>query len=538
MSVDIATENALSGTYTFGDMHTGTQYGDLSVAGFARQPSVNVGDTIEFCTDGSPSSIQIYRCGWYGGTNAFRLVDTISATPATQPEATTIANSNGGTSTTDWTVTASWNVPSTAVSGMYMAMIRNAANNDAFYASFVVRDDDAYADIIYKTSDTTWGAAYNHYGTKSAVDGKDVYGSGTGVGNIMERCFAVSYHRPQLTMGGVVQTFWWACEIPLIRFLERQGYTIKYVTGVDLDKQGVSLLADKSGVFISSGHDEYWSETMRDAVEDWRDNHAGRSIFMSGNEVFWKTRFEYNGDETIMWCHKDTMPGPTGFTRSAGEPLDPVAWTGTWKDTRWADNRPEWLLTGTDFRMNGMNEFDPLVLSNPYGGHPVWGGSSLVDGDVTFIKALGFEGDSLRPTQPEGSFKVLAAYTRNINGSYADDNGQNYSGNGDLTWGIVSQRYSGGGVTVGFGTCQWSWTLDGTHDRGTTTPQPAAQQFMINLLRDLGAEPTTLMSGVSLQPQNSLDVYGLDPSSAGWRKSDGSRLYPFLMVESELVQLN
>lgn len=548
MSIDIATENARTdGRIVWEDLKV-SGHGDITVAGFARSISKNIGETIQFSVDGIATVIDIYRVGWYGG-DGFRKVATITNTPTTQPQATTIPNSNGATTCTGWSVTASWAIPSDAVSGMYLALVRSVPGPDAFYISFVVRDDSATADIVYKTSDSTWGAAYNHYGTKSNINGKNVYGSGTGVGNIMERSFAVDYHRPVITRGGVSQTFWMACEMPMIRFLERQGYAIKYVTCVDLDKQGKSLLTGAQ-VFLSSGHDEYWSEPMRRAVEQYRDEDAGRSIFMSGNEVFWKHRYVYSGDRATLYCYKDTMPGPSGFTRSSGAPLDPVSWTGTWKDTRWPNREPEWLLTGTDFRMNGsgapgnpgMNDLDMTIPMNPYGGHKVWGGSALVDGDITLTRALGFEADEARPTQPSESVRMLAAYTRDISGARADDNGENYTETGMLEWGIVSQRYTGGGLTIGFGTCQWSWVLDGTHDRGPGTDVSlAAQQMTVTMLRDLGAEPETLMSGITLQPVNNLDEYGevpvLEFPGGTWYNFSGNTIRPYAKKGANLVPL-
>lgn len=510
MSIDIVAENALAGTYTLTQMSPGTQQGDISVAGFARQVSYNVGETVQFCVTGAPTEIQIFRAGWYNGVG-FRRITTIPNTNAVQPDGTTIAGSYGGTSMTAWTTTATWAIPLTAVSGMYMAMIRNAANTDAFYITFVVRDDAAVADIIYKTSDTTWGAAYNHWGTLSAPNGSNLYGTGTGVGNIMQRSTMVSYHRPVITRGTVTQTFWWACELPLIRFLERNGYSIKYISSVDLDKNGASMLSGKGSIFLSSGHDEYWTTPMRNAVEQWRDGSGGHSIFMSGNEVFWRARFEYVGDETRLWCYKDTMPGPTGVTRVAAQPFDPVTWTGTWKDTRWTDRKPEWFLTGTNFGMNGVYDYDAVIPKNPYGGIKVWGGSSLVDADITLTGVVGFEADHKYPTQPAGSYSILASYTRAAPGGLADANGQNYDVPGNIEWGIVAQRYLSGALTVGFGTCQWSWTLDNTHDRLGGAESLNAQKFTVNLLNDLGAQPKSLMSGIILQPKTLLDDYGVIP---------------------------
>ena len=547
MSINIVAENAHPGTFTIGEMRPGTDGGDMSVAGFARQISYNVGETAEFCIMGSPAEIRIFRAGWYGGTG-FRQVDVITNTPATQPEDSVVSGSYGGTTATAWSVTATWNIPANAVSGMYLAMVRNAANTDAFYITFVVRDDAAIADIVYKTSDTTWGAAYNYWGTKTTPAGKNLYGQGSGVGNIMDRAVMVSYHRPVITRAGVIQTYWWACELPLIRFLERNGYSIKYISSVDLDKTGSSLLTGKASIFLSSGHDEYWTTAMRNAVEEWRDQGGGHSIFMSGNEVFWRARFEYVGDEARLWCYKDTMPGPTAAgARSAGSALDPVTWTGTWKDTRWAERKPEWLLTGTDFGMNGVFDYDAVIPKNPYGGLKVWGGSSLVDSDITITGVIGFEADHARPTQPLGSYSILASYTRAAPGGLSDANGQNYNVPGNIVWGVVAQRYSSGALTVGFGTCQWSWALTGTHARGTTVVSLPAQQFTINLLNDLGASPQSLMSGLFLREITSLDEYGLNPGTVVPETpladdliymGDGRGMKPYLLRSGALVELD
>jgi hypothetical protein len=545
VSINIVAENALAGTWTFDQMHTATPTGDTSVPGFARKISYNVGETVEFCVHGSSTSIQIFRAGWYGGVG-FRRVTTITNTPATQSDGAAISGGYGGTTMTAWTTTATWTIPVDAVSGMYLALVRNAGDTDGFYISFVVRDDAAVADIVYKTSDTTWGAAYNHWGTLSSMNGKNLYGSGTGVGNIMDRATVVSYHRPVLTRGAVVQTFWWACELPLIRFLERNGYSVKYISSVDLDKNGVNMLNGKASIFLSSGHDEYWTTNMRNAVESWRDVSGGHSIFMSGNEVFWRARFEYVGDEARLWCYKDTMPGPTDApTHVAGTPFDPVEWTGTWKDTRWPDRKPEWLVTGTDFGMNGVFDYDANVPKNPYGGLKVWGGSALVDNDIILTSAIGFEADHTHPTQPEGSYSILASYTRVADGGLSDANGQNYNVSGNIRWGIVAQRFTSGALTIGFGTCQWSWTLDNTHDRGTTITSQNAQIFTVNLLNDLGAAPHTLMSGIILQPRNSLDDYGRipvvtppPPETAKFYLEDGTEVTPYiLLVTGELVPL-
>lgn len=508
MSNAIALENARTGIFE-PDIRSLSGFGSVQNMGFSRRISKNIGERMEFSCTGPGSQIDIYRVGYYGN-RTLRLVVTIPNTPTDQPDSIDIPNSNGAKTCTNWSVTAYWDIPMESVSGFYLAVYRNDAGSNPFYIPFIVRDDAAESDVLYKTSDSTWASAYNHYGSPSDLNGKNLYGSGSGLGQIGDRSFCVDYHRPILTRRDVPQTYWMACELPLIRFLERSGYSVKYTTCVDLDQDAETQLS-KTKIFLSSGHDEYWSRAMRTGIENWRDTKAGRSLFLSGNEVLWKSEYQHSGDRSTLWCRKDTMPGPG--SHNAGQAFIPGEWQGTWKDTRWSQNEPEWLLTGTDFRMNGVNDFDPTIPTNPYSGHPVWGGSSLNDGDLTFQRAMGFEADSIRPTQPDQSVKVLASYTRDIPGMYADDNGQTYSNNGVLNWGIVSQRYLGGGLTVGFGTCQWSWLLDNEHDRGLRNEVSIdAQKFTTNLLHDLGATPATPIPGVALRNRVSLDAYGLDPS--------------------------
>ena len=67
-------------------------------------------------------------------------------------------------------------------------------------------------------------------------------------------------------------------------------------------------------VFLSVGHDEYWSGQQRANVEAARD--AGVHLaFFSGNEIFWKTRWESSIDSSgtpyrTLVCYKETHDYP------------------------------------------------------------------------------------------------------------------------------------------------------------------------------------------------------------------------------------
>ena len=175
----------------------------------------------------------------------------------------------------NWSVSASWSVPADATSGLYVARPRRADNGGASHIAFVVRDDDGSSDLLFQTSDTTW-QAYNSYGGNSLYAGPG-------------HAHKVSYNRPFVTRGGPIEDWFFNAEYPMLRWLERNGYDVSYFSGIDTARRGSELLEHEA--FMSVGHDEYWSAEQRDNVEAARD--AGVDLaFFSGNEVYWKTRWE------------------------------------------------------------------------------------------------------------------------------------------------------------------------------------------------------------------------------------------------------
>ena len=176
-------------------------------------------------------------------------------------------------------MSATWAVPANAVSGIYLAKLVREDPEDgrASHIAFVVRNDSGGADILFQTSDTTW-QAYNEYG------GNSLY-----VGSPDGRAYKVSYNRPFTVRGTSPEDWVFNAEYPMVRWLERNGFDVSYASGLDADRSGGELL--EHAVYLSVGHDEYWSGGQRANVEAARD--AGVHLaFFSGNEVFWKTRWE------------------------------------------------------------------------------------------------------------------------------------------------------------------------------------------------------------------------------------------------------
>src|SRR5204862_1402290 len=165
------------------------------------------------------------------------------------------------------------------------------------------------------------------------------------VGNPMGRAFKVSYSRPFNVPN--MYTWLFSAEFPMIRWLEANGYDVSYFTGVDTDRNGPLIRQHR--VFMSVGHDEYWSGPQRANVESARD--AGVNLaFLSGNEIFWKTRWEASIDGTNT-SHRTLVSYKETFNDAKIDPT-PV-WTGTWRDPRFSPpadgGRPENGLTGTIF---------------------------------------------------------------------------------------------------------------------------------------------------------------------------------------------
>jgi len=107
-------------------------------------------------TPTSTYTIGIFRIGYYGGLGA-RKVATITPSaklPQSQPPCITDVATNlydcG-----NWAVSASWNVPRTAVSGVYLAVLIRPDTGGASQITFVVRNDSSTSDIVFQTSEET-----------------------------------------------------------------------------------------------------------------------------------------------------------------------------------------------------------------------------------------------------------------------------------------------------------------------------------------------------------------------------------------------
>src|ERR1700747_3363924 len=167
----IEAENCLPGTPASQWYVDGA--GSPNIQGFTTDISVNVGQTIFFkiSTPATSYRIDIYRLGFYQGNDG-RFVSSISPSvplPQVQPSCLT-DSSTGLVDCGNWGISASWTVPSTAISGVYFARLLRLDTGETGAIIFVVRNDSSLSDILVQTSDPTW-QAYNDYGGNSRFSG-------------------------------------------------------------------------------------------------------------------------------------------------------------------------------------------------------------------------------------------------------------------------------------------------------------------------------------------------------------------------------
>jgi hypothetical protein len=350
------------------------------IRGYAEQPSPRAGGelTLRVSTDAPRFRVEFYRCGarlvrqadspWLPGRDA----------PPHLPFQDWGAPGVGlhGEPLAPWPAFR-FPVPAGWRSGVHVAVLvegdgdgrdrshpdRTTADAREAKALFVVRPGPAHppASILYKIPLLTYHA-YN------VVDGGGwcLYNM-DGLSGGLPRC--VGLHRPGGGTGGTPydignfdpfdptprQTFahW---DARFAGWLEEAGYPVDYCTDVDLHRDGPALLRPYR-LLVSAGHDEYWSDAMRAAVED----HvaAGRNAaFFGGNTFWWRVVF----DDPLTFSRRHVWSAPDG------------------------PGKPENTLIGVSFRNGGERDRDdhpvPVGYRVQHSAHWVFAGTGVRDGDV------------------------------------------------------------------------------------------------------------------------------------------------------------
>lgn len=245
----------------------------------------------------------------------------------------------------------------------------------------------------------------------------------------------------------------------LVSWMERAGYAVDYCTDVDLHRDGPALLAPYR-LLGSAGHDEYWSDAMRDAVEGYVAG-GGNAAFFGGNTCWWRVVFAPDGNafERVQFWHE----------------------TG----------RPENTMIGVSFRNGGERDRDdhpaPVGFRVQHAEHWVYEGTGLRDGDV-FGGAredyvVGYECDGAdfdradleagRPVRPTGADGTPPEFTI-LGVGDTRPSGWGF-GNSAATMGLFPR----GGTVFTAATTDWPRVL-------TAGTSPAIERITRNVLDRLG----------------------------------------------------
>ena len=293
------------------------------------------------------------------------------------------------------------------------------------HAFFVVRPrvGAPTASILLALSTNTWHA-YNDFG------GRNLYTGGTQVS--LQRPMSPGYlfkppgagrrvttiHPPDPQMAAHVgylrlnhlspyagSAGWPDWELPFLQWAEGHGYAIDVVTNADLEDHPGLLLTSGYSLYLSVGHDEYWSAGMRDTVEGFI-GQGGHAAFFSGNTAFWQVRLEDPSPEGPA----ATMVGYKGFLKN-----DPVFGTDRQSELTsiWSDHlieRPENHMTGVSFARGGYHRIGKRVTAGAGGytvhrpDHWLFDGTGLGYGDLLGAAAttVGYECDGCDFTYRDG----------------------------------------------------------------------------------------------------------------------------------------
>ena len=387
------------------------------LSGYLSTDSAAAGEQVVARVHSASTSVVrwlLYRVGWYGGAGGRKVAEG-RFTAAPQP--TCPVNTATGLVECAWAGSFNFTVQPSWTSGVYLVRLLRDDGRDT-HLVLTVRDGRR-ADLVVQQSVTTW-QAYNRYGGESLYE--DVLGLPGG------HATTVSFARPYATPGPAGQFFEY--EMPAVRWVEAQGYDATYVTNLDFSRSPDT--AQRGRVFLSLGHDEYWSLEQRDALE--RARAAGTwQAYLSANSAYWRVRVEAGADGPFrrLTCFKDT-PDPLGGAASTVRFRDPPL------------NRPENGLLGAMYEAWHPVSV-PLVVAQP--SHWLFAGTGLRDGDA-LAQVVGYEADRLFDNgwTPPGTQVLAEAPLVDVYGR--------------PSWHqLALHPWSSGAQVLAAGSIEWGWAL-------------------------------------------------------------------------------
>ena len=342
-----------------------------AIEGYADAVSVLPGTPVHLYVSTTAPRYQVLalRMGGYPGTWA-ALVWTSPPEPGRRQPAAVTAPATL-TPSAPWQV--SLTIPTTGwPEGDYLLRL-DTSNGYQRYVPLTIRSASTAGKVVILNAVTTW-QAYNQWG------GRSLY---TGPGGFAGRARAVSFDRPYAYGDGAADFV--GNELPLVVLAENLHLPLAYETDIDLDENRALLTGARA--VISLGHDEYYSQAMRDALTRARD--AGTNLaFLGANAIYRHIRFAPTplGRDRLEIDYKDFAADPLHTT-------DPADATGpAWRSP--PDPRPESILNGAYYQCNPVDA--DMVAVDP--GN--WLLSGIVSAGEHLHGLVGSEYDAVDPSVP------------------------------------------------------------------------------------------------------------------------------------------
>lgn len=479
----IAEENALPGA-TDWTIDRPSLAGEIEA--YAGEVSVQAGEAVDLYVstrgNGAKYEANVYRMGWYGGAGARKLLSFKDLQGEAQGRWDPLRGLEDCTTCqldpTTLLIEANWKrsfsvkTGSDWVSGYYLVKLHELVSDTSTYVIFVLRDDASTAPTLVQASTNTW-QAYNTWGDASLYGS---FGADRKYVAKKRRAYRVSYDRPyDPTINGSKgygAGLFFSWEYNFVRWAESRGYQMAYTTNVDVSLHPETLKQHR--LFISLGHDEYWTGEQRDAVEGARD--AGVNLaFFSGNEANWQTRLEPSSKGTparVLTAYKDAKLDPLAQS-------DPAHATVLFADP--PVGRPQSMLTGLAYGSNTTPDYQPWRAANVDKSW-VFEGTGIRAGDV-FPGIVGYEYDRMASVRQRPSGLTVVGSSP-VTGFLGQDTSASTT--------YVAQS---GATVFAAGTVAWSWGLDdyGHETRGRFADD-RLRRLTGNVMERLGGASHTYLS--------------------------------------------
>ena len=180
--------------------------------------------------------------------------------------------------------------------GMYLIKISDTDGYKSFIP-FIVREVSQKARAVFVVPTMTM-FAYNSWSGSNTYQGPEGF---------KDRLRVVDFKRPFDSGFGTGK--YWNYVQPLILQLEKTGLDIDYVA--DTDVHFYPELLKNRNLYLSAGHDEYWTKQERKSVISARKNGMNL-IFFGANAGYWQSRLreDSTGKSLVMEIYKDAKEDP------------------------------------------------------------------------------------------------------------------------------------------------------------------------------------------------------------------------------------